>query len=134
MANINKFSSILISILFGVLLSFLFDNMFILVFIGFLSTYLTNSDERTYFIGIIATLIYATGNFIRGLFITPPIPQEIINQAPLDSFNLLVGFLVTLLIALFLGFIGAYPAYLTNKQFKKNKQSNRNNNEFSRFR
>jgi hypothetical protein len=122
--NINKFSSILLSILLGVLLSFLFDNMFILVFIGFLSTYLTNSDERTYFVGIIATLIYAAGNFIRGLFISPPIPQDIINQAPLDSFNLFVGFLVTLLISVLLGFIGAYPAYLTNKQFKRNKKNN----------
>ncbi|MDR3223824.1 MAG: hypothetical protein LBT66_08880 [Methanobrevibacter sp.] len=124
MVNINKFSSILLSILLGVLLSFLFDNMFILVFIGFLSTYLTNSDERTYFVGIIATLIYAAGNFIRGLFISPPIPQDIINQAPLDSFNLFVGFLVTLLISVLLGFIGAYPAYLTNKQFKRNKKNN----------
>ncbi|MDR2624137.1 MAG: hypothetical protein LBC39_06195 [Methanobrevibacter sp.] len=121
MVEFNKPGSILMSLFFGVLLSFLFDNVFILVFIGFLSTYLTNTDEKTYLVGIVTALIYATGNFIRGLFITPPIPQAIITHAPLDTFNLLVGFLVTLLIAAFLGFVGAYPVHYTNEHFKKNK-------------
>ncbi|MDR2545560.1 MAG: hypothetical protein LBD03_08545 [Methanobrevibacter sp.] len=119
MAGFNKLSSILISLLFGVLLSFLFDNVFILVFIGFLSTYLVNIDKKTYLTGITAALIYGACNFIQGLFIVPNIPKDIILQVTLDPFNLIVGFLVTTMISLFLGFIGAYPAYWTSKQFKK---------------
>ncbi|MDR1820742.1 MAG: hypothetical protein LBR15_10920 [Methanobrevibacter sp.] len=116
MAGFNKLGSILISLLFGVLLSFLFDNVFILVFIGFLSTYLVNVDKKTYITGMTAALIYGAGNFIQGLFIVPNIPKDIILQVTLDPFNLVVGFLVTIMISLFLGFIGAYPAYWTGKQ------------------
>jgi hypothetical protein len=93
---------------------------------------MTNTDKKTYFVGITAALIYGAGNFIIGLFITPPIPLAIITQTPLDMFNLLVGFLLTLLISAFLGLIGAYPAHWTNKQFKKNKQFNNNNDKIIR--
>jgi energy-coupling factor transporter transmembrane protein EcfT len=122
MVEFNKSTSILVSLIIGVILSFLFDNIVVLVVMGFLSTYMVTKEERTPYIGIITALIYATGNFIHGFFTVPPIPQGVVEQIAIDYTNTVLGFLVTILIAMMLGFLGGYPAYWTSKKNRKNNR------------
>jgi hypothetical protein len=122
MVEFNKSTSILVSLIIGLILSFLFDNIVVLVVMGFLSTYMVTKEERTPYIGIITALIYATGNFIRGFFTVPPIPTGIVEQISIDYTNTGLGFLVTILIAMMLGFLGGYSANWAGKKTRKNNE------------
>jgi hypothetical protein len=122
MIELNKLTSIVVSLIIGVILSNLFDNIVVLVVIGFLSTYLVAKEKRRIYIGVTTAVIYSIGNFVHGLFTIPPIPQGVIEQISIDYINLGLGFLVTILIAIMLGFFGAYPAYWAGKQFRKNNK------------
>jgi MFS family permease len=110
MAEYSESSSILISLIIGAILSFLFDNIFVITFIGFLSTYMINREEKTYLVGVMTALIFVTLNFAIGMVLSPEIPSRIKEQIGIDSFNLIVGFFVALFLGGILGFIGGYLA------------------------
>ncbi|KZX12057.1 hypothetical protein [Methanobrevibacter filiformis] len=122
MAEYSETSSIMISLIIGVILSFLFDNMFVLLFIGFLSTYMTNKEEKNYKIGIVAAFIYSTFNFTIGMIMIPNIPEGIIENIGFDPANFILGFIVTSLISGILGFIGGFVAEQAHIRINKSKK------------
>jgi len=126
MAEHGETSAIVISLIVGALLSFLFDNVFVLVFIGFLSTYMTNSYEKKYTVGVVTAVIYAALNFSIGMVTIPNIPPEIIVNIGFDPLNFIIGIIVTLAIAGILGFIGGFIA---EEAYTKNKKTKRKENK-----
>ncbi|MDR0912408.1 MAG: hypothetical protein LBM96_07410 [Methanobrevibacter sp.] len=122
MAEYSEGSAIFISLIIGFILSFLFDNIFVIVLIGFLATYMVSVEEKNYLIGVIVALIFETLNFAVGMVLTPNIPTYIYEQIGLDPFNLILGFIVSLLISGFLGFIGGFLAQKAYKQIKNIEQ------------
>jgi 4-amino-4-deoxy-L-arabinose transferase-like glycosyltransferase len=122
LVELNESVSILASLIIGVILSYLFDNIVVLFVIGFLSTYLVVKEERRAYIGMTTAAIYAMGNFILGLYTIPPIPQGVVEQLTMDYTSSGLGFLVTILIAMMLGFLGGYSANWVGKQAKKNNR------------
>jgi len=103
-------SSIIISLILGGLLTLLFDNIFVIAFIGFISTYMVKKESKSYIIGVMAALIFAILNFFGGLILTPNIPSHVAENIGFDFPNFIIGFLVTCILAGILGFIGGFIA------------------------
>ncbi|MGL6298051.1 MAG: hypothetical protein ACRC1M_02680, partial [Methanobacteriaceae archaeon] len=116
MAEYSESGSIIISILLGIMLSFLFDNIFVLAFIGFLATYMVKEDKKSFLIGIEAAVIFAALNFIVGLIRGPTIPSNIAVKIGIDPISLIIGFLVTCILA---GLIGGFSGFIAYKSYKR---------------
>lgn len=110
MAEYSEFSAIFLSLVLGAILTLLFDNIFVIAFVGFISTYVVNKENKSYFVGIEAGLIFGVLNFLIGLILVPDIPQSIAEQIGFDPLNFFIGFLVTCIISGLLGFIGGFVA------------------------
>ncbi|MDR2966904.1 MAG: hypothetical protein LBU74_03020 [Methanobacteriaceae archaeon] len=110
MAEYSETSSIIISLILGAILTFLFDNIFVVTFVGFIATYIVNKENKSYLIGIGASLIFAVLNFFIGLILVPNIPSSIAEQISFDPTNFFIGFLVTCFISGILGFLGGFIA------------------------
>ncbi|KZX10810.1 hypothetical protein [Methanobrevibacter curvatus] len=121
MAEYSETSAIIISLIIGFILSFLFDNVFVLAFIGFLSTYMVSKEEKSYLVGIMTAMIFSTLNFAYGMVITPDIPERMLAQVRMDQINLILGFLATMVISGFLGFIGGFLAEKAYIVINRNK-------------
>lgn len=120
MAKLSIGAAILISIILGViLLSILgIGGIFTLVITGFVATYLTAPEKRSYKAGGIAGAILGVLIFIHGLFISPTLP---IDPPSISSFTwislelsgiftLILGFIVLILICYLFGSIGGLIA------------------------
>ncbi|MEA4956996.1 hypothetical protein SDC9_07542 [bioreactor metagenome] len=103
-------SSIIISLILGTILTLLFDNIFVIAFIGFIATYMVKKESKSYIIGVTAALIFAILNFFIGLILVPNIPSYIAENIGFDFPNFIIGFLVTCILAGILGFIGGFIA------------------------
>ena len=110
MAEYSETNAVIISLILGVILTFLFDNIFVVTFIGFIATYIVNKKNKSYLIGIQASLIFAVLNFFIGMVMVPNIPSYIAEQISFDPTNFFIGFLVTCIIAGILGFLGGLIA------------------------
>ena len=110
MAEYSVTNAIIISLILGAILTFLFDNVFVVTFIGFIATYIVNKENKSYLVGIEASLIFAVLNFFIGMVITPNIPPYIAEQISFDPINFFLGFLVTCIISGILGFLGGFIA------------------------
>jgi len=109
-------SSIIISIIIGVILTLLFDNVFVLAFIGFAATYMVQKENKSFMVGVTAALIFAVLNFFLGMILTPNIPSYIAENISFDFGNFIIGFFVTCIIAGILGFFGGF---LAEKAYKR---------------
>jgi len=110
MAEYSVTNAIIISLIIGVILTFLYDNVFVVTFIGFIATYIVGKKDKSYLIGIEAALIFAVLNFFIGMIMVPNIPSYIAEQISFDPINFFIGFLVTCSISGILGFIGGFIA------------------------
>ncbi|MCL2116015.1 MAG: hypothetical protein FWH29_07330 [Methanobrevibacter sp.] len=110
MAEYSVTNSIIISLILGAILTFLFDNIFVVTFIGFIATYIVNKRNKSYVIGIQASLIFAILNFFIGMILVPNIPSYIAEQISFDPINFFIGFLLTCIISGILGFLGGFIA------------------------
>jgi len=110
MPQYTETGAIIISLILGAILTFLFDNVFVLTFIGFIATYIVNKENKSYLVGVQASLIFAVLNFLIGMIMVPNIPSSIAEQISFDPMNFFLGFLVTCMISVFLGFIGGFIA------------------------
>lgn len=110
MAEYSETNAIIISLILGAILTFLFDNVFVVTFIGFIATYIVNKKNKSYLVGIEASVIFAVLNFFIGLIMVPNIPASIAEQVTFDPANFFIGFLVTCTIAGTLGFLGGFIA------------------------
>lgn len=98
------------------MLLFLFDNIFVLAFIGFLSTYIVKEDKKNFLIGIELAVIFAALNFILGFLRGPTIPSNIAVKIGIDPISLIIGFLVTCILV---GLIGGFSGFITDKTYKR---------------
>ena len=117
----EKTNSIIISLILGGLLTLLFDNIFVIAFIGFISTYMVKAESKSFMIGVIAALTFAIINFFIGLILTPNIPSHIAENIGFDFTNFIIGFLVTCILAGILGFIGGFIAEKAYKRVNPEK-------------
>ena len=125
MAEYSGTSAIIISLILGAILTLLFDNVFVITFIGFIATYMVNKKDKSYLVGVGASLIFAVLNFLIGMIMVPNIPSSIAEQISFDPNNFFIGFLVTCTISVFLGFLGGFIA---EKAYKRiHSQENENN-------
>ncbi len=110
MTDYSSSLAIFLSIITGIILYFFFDGVFILTLTGFLATYLTNHEERTVAVGIIASLLLGVLYFSYGLILTPEIPLQVLNTITFDFNSFLMGFVLIALISILLGALGGYVA------------------------
>lgn len=125
-------SSIIISLILGGILTLLFDNVFVIAFIGFISTYMVRKESKSFMIGVIAAVLFAMLNFFGGLILPPNIPSYIAENIGFDFANFIIGFLVTCILAGILGFMGGFIAEKAYKRinpekFQNNQKDNYNN-------
>jgi len=121
MAEYSVTNAIIISLVLGVILTFLYDNVFVVTFIGFIATYIVDKQNKSYLIGIVAALIFAVLNFFIGMIMVPNLPSFIAEQITFDPTNFFIGFLVTCSIAGILGFIGGFIAEKAYKRIHSEK-------------
>ncbi|MBZ9570747.1 hypothetical protein KQY27_04195 [Methanobrevibacter sp. TMH8] len=117
-------SSIIISLILGGLLTILFDNIFVIAFIGFISTYMVKKESKSFIIGVIAALLFAILNFFGGMILTPNIPTYIAENIQFDPMNFVLGFIVTCILAGILGFIGGFIAEKAYKRINPEEFEN----------
>lgn len=117
-------SSIIISLILGGLLTLLFDNIFVIAFIGFISTYMVRKESKSFMIGVVAALIFAILNFFGGLILTPNIPADIAQNIGFDPANFIIGFIITCALAGILGFIGGFIAEKAYKRINPEEFKN----------
>jgi len=132
MARLSTGAAILISIISGVILLFILriGGIFTLVITGFVATYLTAPEKRSYKMGGIVGAILGVLIFIQGLFISLTLP---IDPPSISSFTwiglelsgiftLILGLIVLILICYLFGSIGGLIAQKVfkneTKQFK----------------
>ena len=114
-------NSIIISLILGGALTLLFDNVFVITFIGFIATYMVKKENKSYMVGVVAAITFAIINFFGGLILQPNIPSYIAQNIGFDLPNFIIGFLVTCILAGILGFIGAYIAEKAYKRINPEK-------------
>ena len=110
MAEYSVTSAIIISLILGTILTLLFDNVFVVTFIGFIATYIVNKENKSFWVGVQASLTFTILNFFIGMIMVPNIPSSIAEQISFDPTNFFIGFLVTCTISVFLGFLGSFIA------------------------
>ena len=132
MARLGIGAAVLISVILGVILVYLFgiSGLVSLVFLGFIATFLTAPNERSYMAGGISGIILAILLFIYGLFIWPTLPVNL-PSLPTDTmvnlqlsglFNLILGLIFTIVICFLFGSLGGLIA---QKLFNKKKDKPR---------
>jgi len=105
----------------GGILTLFFDNIFIITFIGFISTYMVKKESKTFMVGVAAAILFATLNFFGGLILCPNIPLYIAENIGFDFQNFVVGFLVTCIISGILGFLGGFIAEKVYKRINSDE-------------
>lgn len=128
MAEYSVTNAIIISLILGAILTLLFDNVFVVAFIGFIATYIVNKKNKSYIVGIEAALIFAVLNFFIGMIMVPNIPLSIAEQVSFDPTNFFIGFLVTCTIAGILGFLGGFIAEKAYNRIYPNEYENKPTN------
>jgi len=126
MAKFNIRTAILISIFLGVILLFVFnfDQIILLILIGFIATYLTIPKRRTYKIGGIIGGAFGIMFFIYNFLTPPPLTYNFSGISLLNIviftlsgiLNLFVEFIFFIIICATLGSIGGL---LVEKLLKK---------------
>jgi hypothetical protein len=119
--NMPEFSeeiAITIGVVLGLILPFLWiGGIFNVIITGFVATYLTTFEKRSYKIGVLAGVILGVLIFMLSFLTPPPLPYVLPNSIQLGIgitldgiITLVLGFFVTILIFAFLAFIGSYIA------------------------
>lgn len=117
----HESKAIWVSLIIGVILSFLFDGIFILFLMGFLSVYIVVDESKDMFFGIKTALIYGILNFfIRALM--PVAMPSYIGDIAFDFFNALIGFIIVCLLSVALGGIGGFFASKTSDYVNDRKR------------
>jgi len=120
----SETSAIIISLILGGLLTLLFDNVFVITFIGFISTYMVKKESKSFMIGVMTALTFAILNFFGGLILVPKIPYRIAQNIGFDFPNFITGFIVTCILAGLLGFVGGFIAEKAYKRINPKEFEN----------
>lgn len=118
MANFGLQSSLFISTLLAIIL-FIFgvNGILMVVFIGFVAVSLIKPEERSYKVGASAGIVLGVLIFLITFFTPPQIPYDL--AGPLDMgftmtfegiLSLILGFLFSIVMFVFLGSIGGFIA------------------------
>ena len=127
--ELSETGAIITSLVLGGILTILFDNIFVITFIGFISTYIVKRESKSFAIGITAAILFGILNFFGGIILSPQMPEYIAERIGFDFGNFILGFLVTCTLSGILGFIGVFIAEKTYKriypdQFKDHQDEN----------
>ena len=128
MARLGIGAAIIISVILGIILLYLFgiSGLLSIILLGFIATFLTAPNERSYIAGGIAGIILAIIVFIFGLFIWPVLPVDV-PSLPVDTminlqlsgfFNLILGLIFTIVVCFIFGSLGGLIA----QKILKNKK------------
>ncbi|MGF7119125.1 hypothetical protein [Methanobacterium oryzae] len=145
MAKYDISGAVLLSVIIGSILLILLgiSGVFTVIIMGFIATYLTVENQRSYKVGGIAGSVLGFLLFVFSFFTPPELPYDLPNI--LDSgvslaiggfMTLILGFIVSIIICYALGSLGGFIAmklfkketiekgYKTssNKQFKARKK------------
>lgn len=126
MAEWSRIVAIPLSLIFGGILSFIFDGIFIAIVIGFLSVYLVKKENRTAFLGGLTAVIYSILDFLMKFTILsaqPPLPSYLQGVITLDFYNLLLGLLLVCLFSFLLGSLGGLLASSSSKELNKKEEN-----------
>ncbi|MBU4535032.1 MAG: hypothetical protein KKF16_04220 [Euryarchaeota archaeon] len=110
MANQSSTFAVFMSILAGIILLIFLDAIFTFTFTGFLATYLTNYEERSTAVGLIASLILGVLFFSYGFIVNPELPSRVSGLVNFDFGGFLVGLVLICLLSMALGALGGYIA------------------------
>ncbi len=118
MLEFDEEIAITISVILGLILPFLWiGGIFNVIITGFLATYLTKTESRSYKVGVFAGGILGVLIFMLSFLTPPQLPYVLPNPIQLGIgtaldgiFTLVLGFFVTIGIFAFLAFIGGYIA------------------------
>lgn len=134
MAKMSMGAAILISVILGTVLISIFgiSIIFSLIILGFIATYLTIPNQRSYKVGGIAGGILGIMIFIFGFFASPQLPDlpdlngfQMIGLALGGLFTLILGFILSVLICALFGSIGgAIAQKILKKPTKKSRRYN----------
>ncbi|HML06443.1 MAG TPA: hypothetical protein VK426_11760 [Methanobacterium sp.] len=139
MAKLGMGAAVLISVILGVILLSVMgiSGIFSLIIIGFVATYLTDPSQRSYKSGGFAGIILGVLIFIYGLFISPTLPvnppslsfSTMVSLELSGIFNLILGFVVSILVCYLFGSIGGLIAQkILKKKTKEYKTHTRRDN------
>ncbi len=109
--------------------------MFSLVIMGFIATYLTVENQRSYKVGGIAGGVLGIILFVFSFFTPPELPYNLpnvldfgISLAVGGLFTLILGFIVSIIVCYALGSLGGYIAMKMLKNETKPKKYDTYNN------
>jgi hypothetical protein len=144
MVKLGMGASIIISVILGIILLYLFGISAFLsvILLGFIATFLTTPNERNYLAGGLAGIVLAILIFIFGLFIWPVLPVDL-PSLPASTmvtlqlsglFNLILGLIFTIIICFIFGSLGGLIAQkmLDNKKDKPRAHTRNNINKNSK--
>jgi hypothetical protein len=110
MERYKSFVSISASVIIALCLSLILDNILIIIFVGFISTYLTKTEYRSSFIGALSSTIVGVIIFLTGIFKTPDLPLNILKLVNFDLQNTIIGCLFVAGISAILGLLSGLIA------------------------
>lgn len=130
MPNFDVELAVLTGIILGLIMAFLnIGGIFALVLVGFVAVFLTNDDEASYKIGVIAAGSLYVIYFATGLFVSPDIPYQLpsplvigVGYAFEGLFTLILGLIVGVVIY---GLLGGIGGYFADKLFKSQDKPQR---------
>ncbi|ADP77420.1 conserved hypothetical protein [Methanothermus fervidus DSM 2088] len=109
-------TAIFTALIIGIVFSFLFDKIFVLIIVGFLSTYL--SKEKNSGIGATASLCLGMIYFFFHLIQIPEVPDWISRSLGPDFLTFSLSFMLICLLSMFLGGIGGFIGSSVRKNEK----------------
>jgi len=128
MPNFDVKIAILTSIILGLILAFLnIGGIFALILVGFVATYLTETEYADYKVGAITAALLSFLYFVFNFLAPPQLPYQLpspivlgLGYAIESIFNLIVGLVLSIFIY---GVMGAIGGYVAEKFFKPEKKA-----------
>lgn len=125
MAKYDISGAVLLSVIIGSILLILLgiSGVFSVIIMGFIATYLTVENQRSYKVGGIAGSVLGFLLFVFSFFTPPELPYELpnildfgVSLAIGGIITLILGFIVSIIVSYALGSLGGFIAM---KMFKK---------------
>lgn len=125
MAKYDISGAVLLSVIIGSILLILLgiSGVFSVIIMGFIATYLTVENQRSYKVGGIAGSVLGFLLFVFSFFTPPELPYELPNILDF-GFSLAIGGIITLILGFIVSIIVSYAlgslgGFIAMKMFKK---------------
>lgn len=138
MAKYDINGAILLSVIIGSILLILLgiSGVFSVIIMGFIATYLTVENQRSYKVGGIAGSVLGFLLFVFSFFTPPELPYELpnildfgVSLAIGGIITLILGFIISIIICYTLGSLGGFIAIKLLKKETREKRSKTSSNK-----